>query len=175
MKIVDTFLVWWLRTGRYWWSRVRRRLFEQRYLRVNLPKADSPGEIQACLEQVTWTMDGPLHLFDSISYPQVTWSKKKDDCDGFSTLAAALLKRLDSACNPVLATAMVRPVRKSHTVCVFRSSGAGFWFFDNHILRSEDYQTYGDVIARITRDAKRLVCWDVRDPDTLKMLEFHRV
>ena len=175
MKIVDTFLVWWLRTGRYWWSRARRRLFEGRYLRVNLPKADSLDGIRACLEQVTWTMDGPLHLYDSISYPQVTWRKKKDDCDGFSSLAAALLKQWNPACNPVLVTAMVRPVQKSHTVCVFTASVAGLWFFDNDILRDEDYQTYSDVVARITRDARRLVCWDVRDPDTLELLEFHRV
>lgn len=31
-------------------------------------------------------MDRPLHLFDCVSYPQVTWAKKKDDCDGFSVL-----------------------------------------------------------------------------------------
>jgi len=175
MKVVDTFLVWWLRTGRYWWSRLRRRLFERRYLTSALPTVDSLDEIRACLEQVTWTMDGPLHLFDSISYPQVTWTKKKDDCDGFSTLAAALLRQWNPACNPVLVTAMMRPVRKSHTVCVFTASVAGFWFFDNHILRNEDYQTYNEVIARISEGAERLVCWDVRDPDTLEMLEFHRV
>jgi len=175
MEIVDTFLVWWLRTGRYWWSRLRRRLFEGRYLRLDLPIADSVEQVRACLEQVTWTMDGPLHLYDAISYPQVTWAKKKDDCDGFSTLAAALLKRADPDCSPVLVTAMVRPVRKSHTVCVFKASGATFWYSDNHILRDEGYQTYSDVIARVSKGTERLVCWDVRDPESFAMLEFHRV
>ncbi len=62
-------------------------------------------------------MDGPLHLFDCINYPQVTWTKKKDDCDGFAILAAELLHRWNL--NPVLVTTMVRPVRASYTVCVF--------------------------------------------------------
>jgi len=117
-SIVDSFLVWWLRSGRYGWSWLRRRLFERRYLTTVLPTVNSLEEIEACLRQITWTMDGPLHLFDCISYPHVTWAKKKDDCDGFSSLAAELLNRWNPNCNPVLVTAMVRPIRDSHTVCV---------------------------------------------------------
>jgi len=140
-----------------------------------MPRVNTLEEIRACLEQVTWTMDGPLHLFDSISYPQVTWAKKKDDCDGFSTLAAALLEQWNPGCSPVLVTAMLRPVRKSHTVCVFTASVAGLWFFDNHILRKENCQTYDEVVGKISEGAKRLVCWDVRSPDSLELLEFHRL
>lgn len=174
-SIIDTFLVWWLRSGRYGWSRLRRRFFERRYLTTVLPIARSMEETTACLRQVKWTMDGPLHLFDSISYPQVTWAKKKDDCDGFACLAAELLSRWNQDCHPVLVTAMLRPVRESHTVCVFGSPRNSLWFFDNYILRSEDYRTYDEVVAEISRErGQRLVCWDVRDPFTLEMLEFHR-
>ena len=89
--IIDFFLKWWLRTGRYGWSRLRRSLFERRYLDTALPPVNSLKDIEAALRQVTWTMDGPLHLYDCISYPQTTWVNKKDDCDGFASLASELL------------------------------------------------------------------------------------
>jgi len=87
-------------------------------------------------------MDGPLHLFDCISYPQATWAKKKDDCDGFSSLAAELLRRWNPNCNPVLVTSVVHPFQASHTVCVFAAPEGGLCFFDNESLRCEDCQTY---------------------------------
>jgi len=173
-SVIDIFLRWWLRTGRYWWSRLRRRLFERKYLSVALPRVNSLEEIEANLKQVKWTMDGPLHLFDCISYPQVTWMKKKDDCDGFAILAAELLRSLNPAYAPVLVTAMLRPIKSSHTVCVFNTPQNKLWFFDNHSLRREDCCTYAEVVKLISRQAKRLVCGDVRDPVKHKMLEFHR-
>ena len=172
-SIVDRFLVWWLRTGRYRWSWLRRRLFERRYLSIALPTAGSLEEIEACLRQVTWTMDGPLHLFDCISYPQVTWAKKKDDCDGFASLAAELLHRWNPNCNPVLVTAMLHPVQASHTVCAFVAPQGSLCFFDNYSLRCENCQTYGEVVTKISQHAQRLVCWDVRNATTLEMIEFH--
>ena len=174
-SLIDFFLVWWLRSGRYRWSRLHRRLFERRYLSTALPTVNSLEEIESSLKEVTWTMDGPLHLFDCISYPNVTWAKKKDDCDGFSSLAAALLKQWNPNCNPVLMTAMVRPVRKSHTVCVFINSQDTLCFFDNSSLRCENCKTYGKVVARISRNTDRLICWDVRNPATLELVEFHKV
>lgn len=175
MSLTNGFLVWWLHTGRYGWSRLRRRLCERRYLTTVLPTASSLEEIEGYLRQVTWTMDGPLHLFDCISYPQVTWAKKRDDCDGFASLAAELLRRWDSNCNPVLVTAMMRPVRASHTVCAFTSRQGSLCFFDNDSLRADSGQAYAEVVATISQHAQRLVCWDVRNPTTLEMLEFHRL
>lgn len=174
-SITDRLLVWWLRTGRYKWSQFRRRLCERRYLRTVLPTASSLEEIAACLRQVKWTMDGPLHLFDCLSYPQTTWVKKKDDCDGFSCLAAELLYRWNRDCSPVLVTALMRPIRYSHTVCVFTAPQGGLCFFDNASLRCESCQTYDEVVAGISQRARRLVCWDVRNPVTLEMLEFHNL
>lgn len=173
-SIINHLLIWWLRTGRYRWSRMRRRLCERRYLAVNLPTVSSLDDIEACLGQVEWTMDGPLHLFDSISYPQVTWAKKKDDCDGFACLAAALLNQLNKDYNSVLITVMVRPVRTSHTVCGFEAPEEGLWFFDNDALRRVDCKTYNDVAALISKGTDRLVCWDVRKHDSFKLIEFHR-
>ena len=172
--IIDWFLIWWLRGGRYSWSRFRRRLFERRYLSTALPAVSSPEEVEACLEQVTWTMDGPLHLFDCISYPQTTWAKKKDDCDGFASLAAALITQYDPGSNPVLITVMVRPIRSSHTVCAFITSEETLCFFNNDRLRCEHTREYEDLIALISKKAKRLIAWDIRDPDTFELVEFHR-
>jgi hypothetical protein len=172
---IDFFLVWWLRSGRYRWSRLHRRLFEQRYLSTALPTVNSLEEIESSLKEITWTMDGPLHLFDCISYPNVTWAKKKDDCDGFSSLAAELLNRWNPNCNPVLVTAIVRPVRNSHTVCVFINPQGNLCFFDNSSLRCENYQTYSEVVTRISEHTDRLICWDIRNPATLEMVEFNEV
>ncbi len=163
----------WLREGRYRWSRLRRRLCEAKYLKQPLPVASSLADIEACLAQVTWTMDGPFHLFDAISYPQTVWTRKKDDCDGFAILAAALLQQWQPASKPVLLTAMLWPLRRSHTVCAFSVPGAGLWFFDNNSLRRGRFRTYAEIISRIKGKAK-LVCWDVVDPDTLQTVEFHR-
>ena len=174
MSIINWFLKWWLRSGRYQWSRLRRRLCERRYLSTSLPAVSSLDDIKINLSCVTWTMDGPLHLFDSISYPQTVWAKKKDDCDGFSILAATLIRHWNHGINPVLITAITRPVKKSHTVCAFTSPGGGLWFFDNAILRQEEYKTYKDIVLRISENTQRLVCWDVRNPESLDMLEFHK-
>jgi hypothetical protein len=173
-SIAALFLIWWLRTGRYSWSTIRRSLFERGYLKKPLPTVTSLEDIEARLRQVKWTMDGPLHLFDSISYPEATWTKKKDDCDGFATLAAALLNQLDKDYQPVLITVMVRPIRASHTVCAFKAPSAGLWLFDNDSLRRVDCRKYAEIATLISQRAERLVCWDVRNPATLEMIEFHQ-
>ena len=173
--ILDYFLTWWLRSGRYKWSMLRRKACEHGNLSTALPAVSSLEEIEDCLKQVTWTMDGPLHLFDCISYPQTTWNKKKDDCDGFASLAAELLNQWDPISNPVLVTAMMRPVKTSHTVCAFAALQGGIWFFDNYSLRKDNCQTYDDVVTKITQKDHRLLCWDVRNPASLELLEFHKV
>lgn len=173
--ILDYFLTWWLRSGRYKWSQLRRKICEHGNLSTVLPAISSLEEIEGSLKQVTWTMDGPLHLFDCISYPQTTWNKKKDDCDGFASLAAELLNQLDPISNPVLVTAIMRPVKASHTVCAFEAPHGGIWFFDNYSLRKDNCQTYDDVVTKITQQDHRLLCWDVRNPVRLKLIEFHKV
>ena len=153
---------------------MRRKLCESRYRNQSLPVVSSLKDIEDCLAQVTWTADGPLHLFDSISYPQTVWSRKKDDCDGFAVLAAALLRQWQPGARPVLLTAMLRPMRSSHTVCGFYTPDNVLWFFDNNSLRQGDFQTYAGIIKEI-RGKARLICWDVVDPDTLQIIEFHRM
>lgn len=152
---------------------MRRWLCERRYLKEPLPTANSLEEIEACLKKVEWTMDGPLHLFDSISYPQTVWSRKKDDCDGFAIMAAALLEQWQPSSSPVLLTAMLRPIRRSHTICAFYASGGVLWFFDNNLLRQGDFGTYAEIVMEVKGEA-RLVCWDVVEPETLQVIEFHR-
>jgi len=168
----DWLLIFWLRNARYRWSRWRRKWLEGKYEKQPLPAADSLEQIEALLKEVTWTMDGPYHLFDAISYPQTVWAKKKDDGDGFAVLAAALLQQWQPESRPVLITAMLRPVRKSHTVCAFNVPGAGLWFFDNDTLRRSRYRTYADIAVAV-RGKARMVGWDVVDPGTLQTLEFH--
>ena len=174
MGLVDCFIAFGLKNLRYPWSRLRQRLCERRYLKTELPKVNSLKDVQDCLKKITWTKDGFFHLYDALSYPQTVWAKKKDDCDGFAVLAAELLQSLSPTIKPVLVTAAVRPLRKSHTVCAFKD-GRRLAFFDNARLRKGDYKSYGDIVAKFTQRADRVVCWDVAKPNTLETLEFHRV
>jgi len=171
--VIDWFLTWWLRSGRYRRSRLSRWLFERRYLNMSLPAVTSLADIEVQLKQVKWTMDGPLHLYDSISYPQTVWAKKKDDCDGFAILATKLLQQWQPDTRPVLITAMLRPAQNSHTVCSFNAPGGSLWFFDNSSLRQGNFEKYADIVEQIKSNFK-LICWDVVDPDTLRTIEFHR-
>ena len=173
MSIIDIFLKRWLRSGRYRWSRLHRRLFERKYLKFTLPAVSSLEEIEVALNQITWTPDGLSYLFDCVSYPQVTWYKKRDDCDGFSTLAAALLNQWNPDCHPVLVTAMLRPFGSSHTICVFTSPSNKLCFFDNSTLLCDNYPSYESIIKKISNNAIRLVCWDIINPITLEIIEFN--
>jgi len=172
MNLIDNFLIWWLKKGRYPWSRLVRKLARRKHKEQALPAAKSPEEIAVLLDEVKWTMDGPLHLYDSVNLPEVVWSTKRDDCDGFAILAAALLKSWDPATNPKLLTVILRPVKNSHTICVFRENG-NLSYFDNQFLKRGNYQSYEDVAAQIQKRGGRLICWDVVEPENLQTLEFH--
>jgi hypothetical protein len=172
LRLFNPFFRWWLRSGRYPWSRFRRKYFESKYLDTTLPEVHSVEEIRDNLSEVTWTMDGPLHLFDAISYPQTVWNRKKDDCDGFSILAASLLGQWNPETKPILLTVLMWPMRKSHTVCVFNMPGQGLCYFDNYSLRQGDFGSYAEIAARVKVD-NELICWDTVDPETLETIEFH--
>ena len=145
MALIDSFLVWWLKSGRYPWSRLVRRISGWRNTKLSIPTAKSLDEVASLLKQVTWTMDSLFHLYDSISLPETVWDKKRDDCDGFAVLAAALLRSWNPSTNPKLVTVMLHPVRESHTVCAFRE-GEHFRFFDNYYLNRDNYKNYGRII-----------------------------
>lgn len=172
--ISDWFLTWWLHTGRYAWSKLRRRLFERGYLSTTLPEANSLAEIEGCLKEVTWTLDGPLHLFDSISYPETVWAKKKDDCDGFAVLASTLLKKWNNDIKSVLLTVIMSPLKRSHTVCVFSLPSEDLQVFDNASLHTKTYQSYRAVANQISKRRGRLICWDKIDAQKLETIEFHK-
>jgi hypothetical protein len=167
-KMIDAFLRWWLHGARYSWSKFRRRVFEQKYLKTQLPAVNSLKEIGDCLKQITWTMDNIFALFDSISYPQRTWATKKDDCDGFATVASALINSWNPSFEPVMITVITRPVSRSHTVCAFKYEG-NIRFFNNSSLDGDLLNSYQDVVNKIHHAEDRLVCWDVRDPQTFEM------
>jgi len=171
---VENFLVWWLRSGRYRWSRFHRRFFEGKYRYAVLPSPETLEDLQGVLRTVEWTADHPALLWDCISYPQRTWVLKKDDCDGFSGLAAELLSRLDRGYRPVLLTVIGRPLKYCHTVCVFHDSHAGLRFLDNGVLRPESCNSYAEIAALIGVNLGKRLCWDIINPSSLQILEFHK-
>ena len=172
-SIFSFFLTWWLRSARYRWSRFRRKFWEDRYLETSLPTVTSLEDITNCLHEVKWTRDGLLEMYDVVSYPQAVWYKKEDDCDGFAVLASALLQQWQPDSEPVLITAILRPVKHSHTVCVFSKSEQELAYFDNYTLREGNYHTYADI-ANAVKGNRQLVCWDVVNPVTLETIEFHK-
>jgi hypothetical protein len=172
MWIQDMFLRWWLGGPRYTWSKIRRTLFERGFLKNPLPPVNTLADVQACLRKIIWKQDGFAELFDRVSYPHRVWSKKKDDCDGFAVLAAALLDQWDKKTNPVIVTAMVPSLAHCHSVCVFEMGG-GLRYFSNSDLSPKIFTSYDKVIADFVNPAYRLVCWDVVEHDTLKKLEHH--
>ena len=172
MSLMDKFDIWWLRGPRYTWSRLRRSLFEGGFLKKPLPPVNDLEDVKACLKQVNWKRDLLPELFDCVSYPHRVWAKKKDDCDGFSVLAAELLSRCLPETNPVMVTAMVAPLKNSHSVCVFELDGH-FRYFNNKELKQELFQSYADIVADFTGPPNRLICWDVVSHCNLETLEFH--
>jgi len=172
--MIDAFLEWWLKSGRYGWSKLRRRVFEQKYLKTKLPDAHSLGDVGNCLKQITWIQDNAFFLFDCVSYPERTWATKKDDCDGFASVAAALINSWNPALKPVMVTAIVRPLSNAHTVCAFHHEGS-IRFFNNENLDGDKFNSYEEVIKKFLATGDKLVCWDVREPKTFARIEFHRV
>lgn len=171
--MIDAFLRWWLHGVRYSWSKFKRRVFEQKFLKTQLPAVNSLQEIENCLKQITWKMDNAFALFDSISYPQRTWADKKDDCDGFACVAATLINSWQPSCQPVMLTVITRPVANSHTVCAFKYEG-NIRFFNNESLDGDNLTGYQDVVNKIHHSGDKLVCWDVRDPQTFGLIEYHK-
>lgn len=172
--VIAGIAVLWLRLARYRWSWVYRQLFERSARGAPLPSVASLDDIAARLAEVTWRPDGVVHLWDGISYPGAVWRSKRDDCDGFAVLAAALLRQWDPGTDPVLLSVVLRPLRRSHTVCVFRQ-GEALRVFDNERLRADMYTTYRDVATAIAKRGRKMVCWDVASPDPLRVREVHRV
>ncbi len=174
MCVQNMFLRWWLHGPRYGWSKFRRFMFERGSLKNSLPPVKTLADIQARLREITWKQDGFAELFDCVSYPQRVWSKKKDDCDGFAILAAALLKQIDKNTQPVIVTAMVSSLYHCHSVCVFKIGG-GYKYFSNDELNPKTFNSYQDIVNDFRNKKYRLLCWDVTEPDMLKQREYHVV
>ena len=165
----------WLRYLRYPWSKVYRVLFERAFRGAPLPPATSVEEVRAALAAVTWSPDGPRHLYDAISHPGAVWARRRDDCDGFAILAATLLARIDPRFAPLLVSAVVLPISESHTVCAFRDgAGEGYRVFDNARLREERYASLEEVAELLAGRGKVRLYWDVVRPADLRTLAFQR-
>ena len=165
----------WRRRLRYPWSKLYRAVFERGYRAAPLPPAATVDEVRAALEAVTWSPDGPRHLFDAISSPGAVWARRRDDCDGFAILAATLLARMDPQSAPLLVSTVVLPVSESHTVCAFSDgAGDGYRVFDNARLRDERFATLDDIAAYVAKRGRVPVCWDVVRPADLGTIEFKK-
>ncbi|MEZ4502316.1 MAG: hypothetical protein R3C39_06805 [Dehalococcoidia bacterium] len=175
LALVTPFARLWLRFLRYPWSRLRRGVFERRWADAPLPRATSIEDVSALLSEIEWVADGPLHLFDAVSRPASTWARRRDDCDGFASVAARLLEGMSPATRPVLVTVVTWPLAKSHTVCAFRDLDDGSWrTFDNARLLEDRFASVDDVARRVAQRGARVLCWDVVEPRELRRLRYSR-
>ena len=85
-----------------------------------------------------------------------------------------LLQQWKPSSKPVLLTAMLRPMQRSHTICAFYASEQELWYFDNASLRQGNYHAYVEITYTLKGNS-HLICWDVVDPSTLNTIEFHQM
>lgn len=162
----------WVRKGRLIWSKIYRFLFEWRYKKYSLPKISDNLllKLQYILLQITWTPDPWYMLFDVIPLPQKVWKTKKDDCDGFAILAAAILKQSDIN-EVVLLTVVGSPIKHSHTVCCFKLNDQ--WYVaDNQVV----YRSVSNNLEKIAeyylkKLFRKPYCWQIITPE-LKELKY---
>lgn len=148
----------WLSGPRYYWSRFKRSIFERKYKKnIKLPKVKDLKDIILQLRYITWTQDSIWNLFDCVSYPETTFATKKDDCDGFATLAMHLLKQLDIT--SYYYTYIPTNWKRAHTVCIFRYNHVIYRFDNDRLVASRftDFEKYKkdrfrDVIVDDLRD-----------------------
>jgi hypothetical protein len=83
----------------YLWSKVYRRLFEDKYKNMSIPDFDDLDSISSVLKKMKWKADDWRTLGDAISYPEAVWARyimnePVHDCDEFSIFAAKAIENL---------------------------------------------------------------------------------
>lgn len=104
------------------------------------------GIARAVAARVTYVNDPLGGALDYVAAPEVTWARRRGDCDDFSYLTAELLRRAGVA--GWLATYLCWNVRSSHVACLFYD-GRGFGVIDQgHVRRGFDSPAGAAAAAR---------------------------
>ena len=168
----------WLGGIRYWWSKQYRAKRVGKYSDIALPEIKCFRDIFDALRQIKYEPDRVMELFDAIESPEQVWAERKADCDGFSVLAAELMKKFEPRCKPVLLTIVFNDFQKSHTVCAYRALNN--WKIFRHVSNWDNcdpqgnFYSYQHIVNKISkRVGSNVICWDVVDHKTLDQKEFH--
>lgn len=108
--------------------------------RKTLPGVRSLADVESALKQVRWTAD---RFGDWIQDPDLTWGRKKGDCEDFARLAVGLLKQLDI--EAWLLSLILKPAEYSHAVCVFLQNGKWSYFDNTRLVVTDFSGTYNEL------------------------------
>ncbi len=86
----------------------------------NAAARGTDGIARAVAARVTYVNDPLGGMLDYVAAPEVTWARRRGDCDDFSYLTAELLRRAGVA--GWLATYVCWNVKHSHVVCLYHDS-----------------------------------------------------
>jgi hypothetical protein len=101
----------------------------------------------------------PDALVDWIQSPELTWGRKKGDCEDYAALAQKLLRQIgiEGYCLAVI----LKPAGFSHAVCVFRKDAKLSYFSNAHLIDTE-YTSVTEIVSAIT-GKHTLVGWGIED------------
>lgn len=144
-------------------------MWERRYLDAKLPEILNSGELKNIYSELKWRADKcPSNnkilkfifnlLPDYLSYPQATWFRKWDDCDGFALLATKLLRMI--GINAYLLSVSWK--YSGHAVCCWWQDGQ-FCYVDNKSKGT--IRTVGSLKELVLSVAgkNKVVAWSLED------------
>jgi transglutaminase-like putative cysteine protease len=101
------------------------------------------GIARAVAARVKYLNDPLGGMLDYVAAPEITWARRRGDCDDFSYLTAELLRRAGVA--GWLATYLCWNVKRSHVVCLYHH-GRGFGVIDQGYVRG-GFRSLGEAAA----------------------------
>jgi len=120
--------------------------------RKPLPTLFDFESVKEALSQIKWTVDT---FGDWIQQPEVTWGLKTGDCEDFAVLTQALLRQIGIESS--ILSVIMRPMKYSHAVCVFRS--CDYWhYFSNGKLVYQGFDSLHDIVEKLRGKNKVIFC-----------------
>lgn len=121
-------------------------------------------------KRIKYRYDG-FGLLDWISYPEVVYKRASGDCDDYAILSAVHIKNFKN-CEPYLLTVIAKPIRYSHTVCIFPYRSK-FYLVDNGYLYHRGFYDIEAIIEHLKERHgwKKIYAFDIIEALTFKRIK----
>jgi hypothetical protein len=143
----------WLRCFRRPWSQFLNWMWKSECR--PLPRVNNLFHIQQALKLIGHKSD---RYGDWIQKPELTWGRKKGDCEDLARLAQALLAKI--GVQSFLLSVILKPGKYSHAVCVYQD--VAWRVISNGILNPHGYEDLEEIIKSVAGKNK-LTCWSLED------------